>query len=852
MRTARVADHPAPRFSMPATFVSDANHALRVGSGSVPRALAQLGPSLLPPAAAVHLTQSLPQNCTWGTSTIATMLMLAIPCINDREGGRLMEGFWCVGPLLLVLANVGLAQVNPSDEQRFRDLIARSLILTTAEESPHSNFQFEVLFQGSEGTSPHTYVRFVAERQGREAAAMLLSPRGFPTSWLTNQGIWVIDQGTVSLIKCNGFELDAVVPKPSGIFLHVAANFRPESGTRAQLDVASLMQVFVREGTRYEWDAANRRFCVTSPGGVQLMLYTRDTGSREDFPIQACTVNAADETGKPILQIAISNIHIGANISRSLLHPDLDEDPIEAEEMSIRQLYQSNFVSLGASFDESHAGSRKVGQELLRRFLPGTLADLAKEKTTSVQALLDRMDRAAPHELAPLLSSLRTEGETFCWGKVDYDAAQSPAVAAQNARLLSAGKTEIVLGPELTPRLRQTLAKVVDNPDLASDVRAEALDLLGEFGIPFWSPLTPRIERAVQAANDPAITATLATVRARLRAATEADMDLLHRMARAPDISPRLRTRVIEALALLGQLDWHASQMVGWTSAAIAETAPDGRRLWALALAPAGQAALVDMLNRASRPARVEMLTVLQETVQTDHASWPILAGVAQRIALDPLASIAERHAANLVVYGDMRLLTLNYSQRFYELAATTGDFELMKAAMINLVVAGDAQTCFRDTFARLAAADDQNRWQWAVMVRVLTDLQLRLNRELPTDLWEVLDRMVADKEAQVCSCGLATISMLSRKGVASPQSTIEALIQLGLRTEDPLLLAGTCTTLSKITGGKFQLSIRNDGTVGRLRWYAENRQAVQEQIHAWQKERQASSVLTAPGSGSE
>lgn len=733
-----------------------------------------------------------------------------------------------------------VASGGPAEERRFRELIDGPILLTSDARSASDLFQFEIQCRIVNADGTRTNVRALAQRRKDKLAVLLLSDDGVPSAFLVGTTFLVIDEHVVRIVRdaCFDCQAGATSEGPVGLDITYSGTFLKSS--QITLDLRSLAQLFMVDDAEYGWDSRSGRCWTATPRGAYLCYHLDRRAGPKEFPIRAVVVKACGVEDGSRLEISLSNFSIASPLARDLFQMARPENGIEDIPVALGEFAQLTrtppLSDLGASFDDRDENARRLGLKLLRRLR--TLDDLAvsDERLNGVQALLTSLRDAAEPQVMDALRELRQLGARHVWGGLEERPGHGRSRDVAYDRFQAAGRTEVAFGPEMTPLLRQRLADVAANRDLSVETRGEALDLLGQFGLPVLSPRLDDLEQSLAAESSEELRVVLSSVRVRQTTASDNDFRRLHRALADRRLSPSTLTLALEALAIAHDLAPHADKLPNLVSESAAPPSETLRRLRALASAPVGRSALLELLEQGSaREPRVAALSALNAALAPSDEEWPRFQRLARSMALAADRSPTERVAANGIVRRDPHALASSYTEEFYRSALADDDADLVLTAMWNMVDVGKGPACFEAIKGKLAHHDAAKRVEGAILCSAVATREWKSRQRLSPGFWPNLDTIFRDSDPEVRRFGPIHVLLLTERGAPMPASYVAPLVETALAAEDSTHLGLACRALERVTNSDYKFPCPPGlGKGETLPWISNNAAAVREHLQTW------------------
>lgn len=759
---------------------------------------------------------------------------------------------YCFG--MVVTACVGITEPalgQPSQERRFREFAEGPLVLSFDPNSAADQFQFEVRVRLVDQDGSTIEQRSVAERSGDKAAVLFLSPNGFPASLVLEKTFLVVASKEIEGFHGGHFSFHAGIIPQGGMGMSMPYSNDASRNSRITLDLAELARRFMVDGAEVTWDEGTASYSVATPGGARLFVYLERDAEPARFPIRAVLATGWGRSGTARIEIAISNIHVGCTPPRTLFRM-AGWDDLPLVPASFAQIKASDLNSLGASFDEDDQAACRMGAKLLRKFLTQKSLVVADAELNRVRGLVDSLESATEPEVRDALRELRGVGTWYVWwGLQGRDTPSGRWLQLDYDRFKAAGHTEIAFGPLVTRMLRQQLAAIVTRRDFSLATRCEALDLVGQFGLPLLSPVMVGIEKSLAEQSEEELQVVLSSVRVRYGLANDEDVGRLHRTVAENRVSPEVVTQAIEALAIIAELEPHAERLASFATGERAEASEEGvtsdqepvksvqvpRRIQALAADPAGQRILLDLLERGSEklPTAVGITALLDALTPADEA-WQRLLRFCREVALNTQRTVQHREAANRVVHRDGKALASGYSEEFFQSALESGQVSLITPAMTNMVMVGEDTRCYETIQSLLGDTDPARRSEYATTLAIVGAFQRVHGQRLPSSFWTALDKVFADSDPRVRVAGLTTIAVLLGADSWIPTSYVKPLVETALESQDPAHLAITCAALISVTRSDYKPSFAGEASTGPefLEWVRQHAAEVREHLRDW------------------
>jgi hypothetical protein len=407
-------------------------------------------------------------------------------------------------------------------------------------------------------------------------------------------------------------------------------------------------------------------------------------------------------------------------------------------------------------------------------------------------------------------------------------------------RFVSASETQWILGPEVVNVLYPGLMSAALRLDLSPVVRCEALDLIGQFGLPALSPRLADLDAKLSKEPVEELRTIWSSVRVRQSIANDEDLARLHNTVSENRQHYDVVTAAIEALALADELERHADQLPKLVRSIDGSPGTLSRRTRALAATPAGRLALLELLEQGSEDlVRRDGLAALGQTLDPEHEDGSRLRRYAKQVALSPASPLADRAAANRIVYSDVETLTAGYAEEFFQMAQAADDMELLSGAMANMVAAGKAAPCLEAIARGLLVAEAKKREQAALLCSAVACLEWKRSRQLPLGVWRNVDTLFKDSDQSVRRYGPICILLLLDLQAPIPQSYVSPLVEASLDFQDPMDLALACTALTRLTDYAPPVD-RAVPPAEVSDWMRRNADQVRQHLRTWHAQRQA------------
>ena len=742
---------------------------------------------------------------------------------------------WVLTALSLFIAGEILS-AEEGGEHGVANLADRQLVLSSGNDSFATIFQFELQMRVMpEDGSPLAF-RAIVERSDRSVAVLMLSAEGYPTALLTGNTFITVDAETIKVFDGGAF--DAWFFHPDKGNRHAYVEFFDNAGrsSRVHLNVSHMVRPALVKGAEFGFESRFSRHWLTTPRGSHFFIYPEcDSGSR-GFPVRAIVAQGNTSRPKGRFELILSNFYVGITPPRTLVQmsrPTKGEKSLRFEATTYDAITTlPHLQNLQAPFKDNET-TRQLGAALLRRFPTDSDLTVSSEELRRMNGILSTLPDATPSHVQESLSRLRVIGEKHVWRGMQ----KQERFNIRYDRFKTASRTEIAFGPEMARMLRNGLASVVTNSRQTAETRCDAIDLLGQFGLPPMSATLGSIQRELQSDSSQAVQVALSTLRVRQGVADNDDLARLHAAVLERDLPVGVSTQVVEVLAITDELRTDPDVL----NIVLAKDGPSGavssRRVRALAANGSGQSALLDLLEQGD--GRLQLLlgiTSLCDVLSPGDPGWHRLVQLCREVALRRDYTITDRTAANRVVHRDRKALQSSYTEDFYQSALESADENMLFGAMCNMALVGRATECFDLIHKELSSANLEQRRKYGVLLAAFAGFAQLNHCNLSPAFWRSVDIVLADVDAEVRRSGTSTMLCLLGVDAALPVKYVGLLVQNALTTDDPDHLASICLALTGMRDADYALpvprGIRDKEDV--IRWIRDNADTVRDHLTNW------------------
>jgi len=587
-----------------------------------------------------------------------------------------------VAGLFLVLANTNLAWADDSQpektaKQRLLETLAPGWVLTSGADSRASKFQFEAQVIVERTDKKLKRRSFVVERNGSESAFLQTF------------------DDTLSVAHLSGGTLCLLSRDAPGHFLTMPARFNLEFGAsqfhgsagiplklssyknqnKIRLDIRGyLIELLAHRDLPITYNALQMQFRIGRPGKTALTLRLRRELGPNQYPYSFFSQMNPSGEG-----IVITNIHEGYEPDRSILTqtpaaagdqlPTVERNKIGFGDPAVIAMEFIKGANASGVIEDDERFSN-AATLLSNRFpvtnpMPDTMrqelvkhAGILTEKMGEDEGIERR--RAALQAIVLLLQKPVIERAQMAQGKLQIGF----VIAYERAR--AANLFRLTAGHEASQQVYDGLLAVISDRSADNEENVcQALDLLGQIGVPIELDLLSQVDDALAEHPSPSVALTLSSMRVRLRTATDDDIPPLKRALLDKTIAPIIKHRCLESLFLVDEL--HGLHDVVFAALDVSRQTAETRWLNGVTEAPllhrltftaansaVGRSAL---LARAQNPDKRDSLhatlQIIEFTLKPADPLWSDWMQVAKKAALDESFSILCRSVAARIASQD-------------------------------------------------------------------------------------------------------------------------------------------------------------------------------------------------------
>lgn len=715
-------------------------------------------------------------------------------------------------------------------------LVERHLVLSSGSDSFADTFQFELRTRIIPDGSPVVEFWAVVERSGGNVAVLRLSQEGYPMAFLVGDLLSVVDTTAIRVFRGGMFDALFFHPEKHGRDVHIDFSGSATRKSNVYLDVSEVLRPAVVKDAQFGSDPRFGRHWLSTPRGAHVSVYLKHRVGPKDFPLRAIVSTGNLRAPKGRFELTITNFYVGTPPPRTIIRmrdPTKGEKPLPFEATTFDALMEvPHMKNLQAPFEDTDT-SRQLGAALLRHFVRDDDVTVPNEELRQMRKILATLPEATHPEVRESLSKLRVIGEEHIWSGMQ----EQGRFDIRYDRFKTASRTEIAFGPELARMLRNGLASVATNARLTPETRCNAIDLLGQYGLPPLSATLRSIERELQSDLPQALQVALSSLRVRQGVADNRDLTRLRAAVLQRDLPAGVSAQVVEALAIVDELGTGPDIL----SIVLANEGLGGaampRRVRALAANTSGQCAMLDLLEQGDDRLQVlPGITSLSDVLSPGDPGWHRLVQLCREIALSRDYAITDRTAANRVVHRDRKALQSSYTEDFYQLALESTNENMLFGAMCNMALVGKATECFDLIHRELSSENLERRRKYAVLLAAFAGFAQLNHCKLSPAFWRSVDVVLADVDAEVRRSGTSTMLCLLGVGAELPVKYVDVLVRNALTTDDPDDLASICLALTGMRDADYVLplprGIRDKEDV--IRWIHDNAANVRDHLKKW------------------
>lgn len=767
---------------------------------------------------------------------------VGLKCLNITEGvvmkRKTIRAFWVLTALSSFVAGDAVP-AEEGEEYGVRNLVDDGLVLGSGHDSFASTFQFELQMRViPENGSPVAF-RAIVERSDRDVAVLVLSIEGYPTALLIGNTFLAMDAEEMKVFNRGAFDVWLFDPDKGNRHAYVEFFDDAARGSRVHLNVGHMIESALVKGAESGYESHFRRYWLTTPRASHFFIYAPSDAGTGTFPIRSVVSQGNTSKPKGRFELTLTNFYVGTPPPRTILRmsgPAKSERKLPFETTTFNALTAvPHLKNLQAPFEDTDT-SRQLGAALLRRFIRDDDLIVPNEELRQMRRILATLPDVNPREVQESLSKLRVIGEEHIWSGVQ----EQGRFDIRYDRFKTASRTEIAFGPELARMLRNALASIVTNTRLPPETRCNAIDLLGQYGLPPLSATLASIESELPGDPTQALPVALSSLRVRQGVADNEDVARLRAAALQRDLPAGVSTQVVEALAIVDELGTGPDILGIVLANEGLEGAAMPRRVRALAATSSGQSAMLDLLEQGDDRLQVLLgITSLHDVLSPGDPGWHRLVQLCRKTAISRDYPITDRTAANRVVRGDRKTLQSSYTEDFYQSALESADENMLFGAMCNMALVGRAAECFDLIHRELASENLEQRRKYGVLLTAFAGFARLNNCELSPAFWRSVDLVLADVDAEVRRSGTSTMLCLLGVGTTLPVKYVGLLVRNALTTGEPDDLASICLALTTMRDADYVLplprGIRDKEDV--IRWIRDNADKVRDHLRNWHEQ---------------
>lgn len=703
-----------------------------------------------------------------------------------------------------------------SAEAKRRFSEASRHVLRLSSESPSWSSSFQVEFQTTDGrrTDGFATTRYVLETNGRQSGMLQLSAAGMPTGYFQQgRAIGIDIRGQTGWISAagGGFRFDCFAMSKSGASVPRMAVTEDAATNRVSADIGGFLNFILNP---------SKPVMLRSPFGESTILLSRAEGAAafsridlapqvapRDFPIRRLSLAGADGHA-----VTFCRIKRGL-IPRSIL--SFDAKSYSALKKlagdGIREIpwdEVSHAVSPSRIRGELTPAEREVGLQLLG-LIP--IDERVRAEAHNV-AHLQRQVTAWGNGSAVTLAALERTAELL--RRIANPPARSPVPEKWAPEFDPSDSYYLVecnCGPVVTANLFAKLEATVLDASADHRLRAAALAIVNEVGLPVDSRLVENVKRAF-ADGKPAssqLVCLLACVQSRFGVPDEACIEILRGGVRNGTLTNEERVECVISLGLLGRGDVAEDTSSAFFEA-VESAGPRRKELCrALACNWSGQETLFALLVSSGNLAlKADIWSALSAYVDATSPIWKKLLALSARAFQEEGAPAAMRAGAFVILSRDA---ANNVGKDKRIVSALQSGMPDLQLVALNEVSSNADQ--FLPAISLVIQSTDPGVRAKAGSAIAST---FASGRPPTPAAFDALAQMVVHDDGAIRAEATVALLLLKTRGVPVPEPIINALIDRALAAPKPKDMLEPLLHLGNVRPGllRFDIPHRENGWV--------------------------------------